>query len=50
MMKITKTIGVLLARATHKECFKSMLCARETQFQEVLETGKKVINGTDCDV
>ena len=28
MMKITKTIGALLARATHKECFKSMLCAR----------------------
>ena len=28
MMKITKTIGALLARAIHKECFKSMLCAR----------------------
>ena len=24
--------------------------SRETQFQEVLETGKKVINGTNCDV
>ena len=24
--------------------------SRETQFQEVLETGKKEINGTNCDV
>lgn len=28
MMKMMKMIGALLARATHKECFKSMLCAR----------------------
>lgn len=24
--------------------------SRETQFQEVLETGKKEINGTNCDI
>ena len=36
MMKITKTIGALLARATHKECFKSMLCARGV-FGDIME-------------
>ena len=40
--------GIKYISSTHSIDWKDG--SRETQFQEVLETGKKEINGTNCDV